>query len=120
MSRPERIGQLLSQIQHETNAAFNEYWQLHDKCNDLEKESAKLREEIEAAKHDLQVFSMRSVQLDAENAKLRELVSSVLVLRHDPAYEWLDARLAEICGKGFTEQSRELGIEVDDVKTDHV
>ena len=49
---------------------------------------------------------------EEENAKLRELISSVLVLRHDPTYEWLDIALAEICGKGFTEQARELGIEV--------
>lgn len=42
--------------------------------NALDNENAKLREEIEAAKHDLQVFSMGSVQLEAENAKLRGLV----------------------------------------------
>ena len=54
--------------------------------------------------------SNKSLRID--NAKLRVLVSSVLVLRHDPTYEWLDARLAEICGKGFTEQARELGVEV--------
>ena len=48
----------------------------------------------------------------SDNDKLRALVSSVLVIRHDPTYEWLDARLAEICGKGFTEQARELGVEV--------
>ena len=37
-------------------------------------QNAKLREEIEAAKHDLQVFSMGSVQLEADNDTLRELV----------------------------------------------
>lgn len=52
-------------------------------------------------------------RLDAENAKLRKLVSSVLVLRHDSTYKWLDTRLAEICGKGLTEQAMDLGIEVD-------
>lgn len=46
----------------------------------LERENAKLREEIEAAKHDLQVFSMSSVQFDAENVKLRELVRDVYAL----------------------------------------
>lgn len=49
----------------------------------------------------------------AENAKLRELVECVLVLRHDPVYKWLDATFAEVFGKSFTEQARELGVEVD-------
>ena len=53
-------------------------------------------------------------QLKAENAKLRELVRSVLVLRHDAVYKWLDATTAEVCGKSFTEQACELGIEVDE------
>lgn len=48
-----------------------------------------------------------------ENDKLRELVRSVLVLRHDPVYKWLDATIAEICGKSFTEQARDLGVESD-------
>lgn len=52
-------------------------------------------------------------RLKAENAKLHELVRSVLVLQHDTVYKWLDATTAEICGKSFTEQARELGIEVD-------
>lgn len=43
----------------------------------LKAENAKMREEIEAAKHDLQVFSMGSVQLEAENAKLRELAAGI-------------------------------------------
>ena len=44
MSRPERINQLLSQILHETNEAFDEYWQMREKCNDLETENEKLHE----------------------------------------------------------------------------
>ena len=48
----------------------------------------------------------------AENAKLRELLGSVFVLRHDSVYKWLDASTEEICGKSFTEQARELGFEV--------
>lgn len=49
-----------------------------------------------------------------ENRELRELVRSVLVLRYDPVYKWLDATTAEVCGKSFTEQARELGVEVDE------
>lgn len=45
--------------------------------NELLAENARLREELEAAKHDLQVFSMGSVQLDAENDKLREYVTKL-------------------------------------------
>lgn len=52
-------------------------------------------------------------KLEDENNKLRELVRSVLVLQHDPVYKWLDATIKEICGKSFTEQACELGIEVD-------
>lgn len=48
-----------------------------------------------------------------ENRELRELVRSVLVLRHDPVYKWLDATTAEVCGKSFTEQARELGVGAD-------
>ena len=51
--------------------------------------------------------------LEAENAKLRELVKSVLVLRHDSVFKWLDAATAEVCGTSFMAQARELGIEVD-------
>lgn len=39
----------------------------------LGRDNAKLREEIEAAKYDLSIFSKRIVELDSENAKLREL-----------------------------------------------
>lgn len=53
-------------------------------------------------------------ELREQNAKLREMVRSVLVLRHDSVYKWLDAAFAEVFGKSFTEQASELGIEVDD------
>ena len=84
MSRPERVDKLLLQIRQETIDAFDECAEILNKCVDLKR----------------------------DNDKLRALVSSVLVIRHDPTYKWLDARLAEICGKGFTEQARDLGIEV--------
>lgn len=54
------------------------------------------------------------MRLSDENAKLRKLVQSVLVLRHDPVYKWLDATFAEVFGKSFTEQARELGLEEDE------
>ena len=49
---------------------------------DMLDENAKLREELEAAKHDLQVFSMGAVKLDAENAKLRNEVDNLLDFEH--------------------------------------
>lgn len=52
--------------------------------------------------------------LEAENAKLRELVKSVLVLRHDSVFKWLDAAMVEVCGTSFTAQARELGVEADE------
>lgn len=48
-----------------------------------------------------------------ENNRMHKLLKSVLVLKHDPAYKWLDARFYEIHGSSFTEQARELGIEMD-------
>ena len=101
------------------------------KIRELEEENAKLREEIEAAKHDLQAFSMRYVQLDAENDKLREFVQSVA----DGVYEDLpccdNCRFFDGCyndakkehdGRGcqWLLWARELGIEADYGKTDHV
>lgn len=55
-------------------------WVAHSEYMKLRAENVKLREEIEAAKHDLQVFSMGSVQLEAENAKLWELVDELYPL----------------------------------------
>jgi hypothetical protein len=92
--------------------------------NALFDENSKLREEIEAAKHDLQVFSMRSVQLDAENAKLRELVREVW--RSCP----VDEDDCKKCPHYIVESDEvwcdnpnrmsELGIEVEDGETGHV
>ena len=55
----------------------------------------------------------KTLELGTENAKLRELVRSVLVLRHDRVFKWLDAAMAEVFGTSFTAQARELGVEVD-------
>lgn len=72
----------------------------------LVKQNAKLREQ------GARLFD-KTLELGTENAKLRELVRSVLVLRHDSVFKWLDAATAEVCGMSFTAQARELGVEVD-------
>lgn len=61
-----------------------------------EADNAKLREEIEAAKHDLQVFSMGSVQLEADNAKLRELLDYVTPIAWYAASERERDRMREL------------------------
>lgn len=43
----------------------------------LQAENAKLHEELEAAKHDLQVFSSEAIKLNNENVKLRERITSL-------------------------------------------
>lgn len=60
--------------------------------------------------HDQAVDRVTETQR-AENAKLREMVRSVLVLRHDRVYKWLDTTFTEVFGKSFTEQAHELGVE---------
>ena len=80
---------------------------------DIKAENAKLREEIEAAKHDLQTFSMCSVQLDAENAKLRELVRDMWFWGYcghmdSESQEWQMKHI-----DGVLDRMRELGVEVD-------
>ena len=44
---------------------------------DAREENNKLREELEAAKHDLQVFSANLARLGVENVKLRELAAGI-------------------------------------------
>lgn len=86
--------------------AADTIWELRNKCADLVDERERLfRANVEK--------NNEMLRLVGENAKLRELVRSVLVLRHDAVYKWLDATTAEVCGKSFTEQACELGIEVD-------
>lgn len=58
-------------------------------------------------------YTARISEIEDENAKLRSMVTAVLVLIHEDIYEWLDATMDNIFGKGFTEQARELGIEVE-------
>lgn len=58
-------------------------------------------------------YAQEITSLRISNSKLRELVRSVLVLRHDSVFKWLDAAMAEVYGTSFTAQARELGIEVD-------
>ena len=64
-------------------------------------------------KEQAEYVAERIKRLEQENDELRSMVKAVLVLIHDPTYEWLDATLTDLFGKGFTEQARELGIEVD-------
>lgn len=51
-------------------------------------------------------------ELREQNAKLRELVRSVMVLQHDSSSKWLDEAMEEVFGMSFTAQALELGIEV--------
>lgn len=67
----------------------------------LQTENAKLREELEAAKHDLQVFSANLARLGAENAKLRELA----VLN----WEWAHS----CCGNNCKMQTDGCGYQID-------
>lgn len=75
----------------------------------LERENARLREELEAAKHDLQVFSRGAVELNAENAKLRELCEDMLDCIEIRA-SWHRPPTEEMY-EGFAQQARELGID---------
>jgi len=50
---------------------------MRDRACKAEAENAKLREEIEAAKHDLQVFSANLARLGAENASLEDVLHEV-------------------------------------------
>lgn len=80
-------------------------------------ENVRLREELEAAKHDLQVFSMRSVQLDADNAKLLELLTFYLGCLTKGHVNCDSCAFAEyLCehGRLVIDWARELGIEVDE------
>jgi len=69
--------------------------------DDLSDENAKLREEIEAAKHDLSLFSSELVASKLENAKLRELCADLYEFAMD---EYPDG--AEL---NFANRMRELG-----------
>jgi hypothetical protein len=69
MSRPERVGRLLRQIEHETQAAFDEHTELFNLNNQLKAENAKLRElvaRIEHARRDLCDAYPDAEQLDCE------------------------------------------------------
>lgn len=57
------------------NAAWMVYYEPGTVVQRERAENVKLREELEAAKHDLQVFSANLARLGADNAKLREELS---------------------------------------------
>ena len=71
-------------------------------CDTLKAENAKLCEELEAAKHDLSLFSGELVASKLENARLRELVREAIYARDDA--DW-----ASIVSTAIA-----MGVEVDD------
>ena len=73
----------------------------------LKAENAKLREELDAAKHDLSVFSEEIVAAKAENDKLRELVRDMVLNMGGCALHGNPLRLRE-----FGNRAKELGVEV--------
>lgn len=79
---------------------------------DMLDENAKLRDELDAAKHDLSLFSERIVELGAENAKLRELARIIMHQcndgnpRCDECIGWNDGECVALL------RMRELGVEV--------
>ena len=99
-------------------------------ADDIDAENAKLRDELDAAKHDLSLFSERIVELGAENAKLLELVRDVYKAAHMLCEAWDGScskeadgmSLHSVCPIGDTselcvfgkleDRMRELGVEV--------
>ena len=73
-------------------------------------ENANLREEIEAAKHDLSLFSSELVVSKAENTKLRELVRDMfgVISRNNT---WWDGNAKDT--SRLSDRMRELGIEAE-------
>lgn len=77
----------------------------------LERRIDELCAEVEAAKHDLSIFSGRIVELDAENAKLRELALYIMHQCNDgnprcnECIDWNDGECVALL------RMRELGIE---------
>ena len=82
--------------------------QVAERISRLESENAKPREEIEAAKHALSMFSGRIVELGTENANLRELVHDAVSLLDETCDTYYEIDYHSIVGR-----ARELGIEVD-------
>ena len=85
----------------------------------LEAENDKLREELDAAKQDLQVFSANLARLGAENAKLRELVRDYerCTMHADCSRCEYDGKLSTHCPLSpcfpDADELRELGVEVE-------
>lgn len=79
-----------------------------------------MREELEAAKHDLQVFSANLARLGAENAKLRELAGIMAYCMQERNCDWCKVNggtgeVTEPAGCDvLLDLLRELGVEVDD------
>ena len=93
---------------------------LVDYVGKLESENDKLREELEAAKHDLSLFSSVLVASKFENAKLREFVLTLAFCANDEAdcdqcpMNGVRCDVVQQCFcDGAAETLRELGIEVE-------
>jgi len=81
----------------------------------LKAENAKLLEELDAAKQDLQVFSANLARLGAENAKLRELLTFYLGCLTKGHVNCNSCAFAEdVCkhGRKVIDWARDLGVEV--------
>lgn len=117
MSRPERVGQLLRQVEHETQVAFDEHTELFNLNNQLKAENAKLVDVLHEVERDA-IHAYHCLQQDcvtitnsadhffkrwrhaerelsrmkAENAKLRDFAHGLLT-----GYECGHGELCEGC-----------------------
>ena len=72
------------------------YLDYSEMLQEAQDENAKLRDELDAVKHDLSLFSERIVELGAENAKLRELVRCLVYATNPLDRATLIANAAEM------------------------
>lgn len=93
------------------NAAWMVYYEPGTVVQRERAENVKLREELEAAKHDLQVFSANLARLGADNAKLRELCEDIRICARDNQCSlcYLASGKCE-----FADRMRELGVDTGD------
>lgn len=119
-SMADSVGLAMPQAATLMMEAADTIWELRDDLQRANAENARLREEIEAAKHDLSLFSGELVASKLENAKLRELVKALLTCATDGdcdecrlngATPWHVGK-AQLCD-GVWDCVRELGVEVD-------
>ena len=97
----DELRQMAESVGLEVPQAATLMMEAADAIDRLDAENAKLREELDAAKYDLSLFSEKIVATSAENAKLRELVRGLVYATHPADRARLIADAAE------------FGIEVD-------